>query len=89
MIHYQPLEAWFVTGSQHLYGPETLRRVAADAEAVVRALNDSKRLPIRIVFKPVLTTPDAITELCAEANAARQCVGIEVPKDRHRPISKS
>lgn len=69
-------EVWFVTGSQHLYGPETLKQVAEDSKKIVKGLNSSGRLACKVVFKPVLTTPDAITELCVEANTAKNCVGI-------------
>ena len=34
MIDLKPLEIWFVTGSQHLYGPEVLKQVAADSQAI-------------------------------------------------------
>jgi glycosyltransferase involved in cell wall biosynthesis len=54
------LELWYLTGSQNLYGAETLKQVAADAQAVVRALNDGKRLPVRLVAKGVLTRPDQL-----------------------------
>lgn len=52
------LEVWYVTGSQHLYGEETLNQVAANSQHIVAALNDSGTWPINVVFKPVLKTPD-------------------------------
>jgi L-arabinose isomerase len=67
---------WFVTGSQHLYGPETLAQVAAHSEQIAAALNGSAAVPTQVVFKPVLTTPDAIRKLCREANADDECAGI-------------
>ncbi len=70
------MEVWFVTGSQHLYGPETLRQVAVDSKAIAEALGSSAKIPARIVFKPVLTTPDSIFGLCSEANNSRDCIGI-------------
>jgi len=75
-MELKSLEVWFVTGSQHLYGDETLRQVAANSQQIVAALNDTGGLPIRVVFKPVVTTPDSITQLCREANAAPQCIGL-------------
>jgi L-arabinose isomerase len=69
-------EVWFVTGSQHLYGPDTLRQVAADSKAISEALDSSTQIPVRIIFKPVLTTPDSIFDLCSEANHNRNCIGI-------------
>ncbi len=75
MIDYQPLEVWFITGSQHLYGEETLRRVDADSQQIVAGLNDGG-LPIKVVFKPVLTTPDAVTRVLGDADATPNCVGL-------------
>ena len=76
MIDYTPLEAWFVTGSQHLYGPEALERVRANSEAVVAGLNGSGALPIRVVFKAVVTTPEEISAALREADAAPNCIGV-------------
>ena len=76
MKPYPSLEVWFVTGSQHLYGPETLQQVAADAQAVALALDASDSIPVRVVCKPVLTTPEAIHLLCQEANSAPNCIGL-------------
>ena len=72
----EPLEVWFVTGSQHLYGDVALAQVAANSRQVVEGLEASANLPIRVVFKPVVTTPDSITQLCREANASASCVGL-------------
>ena len=76
MIDLNNFEVWFATGSQHLYGPETLKQVAEDSQGIVDGLNKSKNIPVKIVFKPVLTTPEAIQSLCLEANNAANCVGI-------------
>jgi len=70
------LEAWFVTGSQHLYGEETLKQVDKDSQQITAALDQSNAIPVKIVFKPVLTTPDAIHALCQEANTAENCIGL-------------
>lgn len=40
-------EAWFVTGSQHLYGPETLKQVAENATIIAKALDSSPHIPVR------------------------------------------
>ncbi len=76
MINLKQFEVWFVTGSQHLYGPETLEQVAEHSRHIARALEEAAAIPVSVVFKPVLTTPDAIHQLCLEANAARACVGL-------------
>jgi L-arabinose isomerase len=69
-------EVWFVTGSQGLYGSETLKQVAENARQVAAALDHSSRVPCRVVFKPVVKTPDEISALLAEANLATGCVGL-------------
>ena len=76
MDNLKKLEAWFVTGSQHLYGPETLKQVAANSSKIATAFDKSPDIPVKIVFKPVLTTPDSITELCTEANNSKSCIGL-------------
>jgi L-arabinose isomerase len=69
-------EVWFVTGSQHLYGPETLKQVAENSQRIAAALDQSPLIPCRVVFKPVVKTPDEISALLAEANVAKGCVGL-------------
>jgi L-arabinose isomerase len=69
-------EAWFVTGSQHLYGDRVLDEVERHAAAIVAALTDASGMPVRIVQKPVLTTPEAIRQLSLAANAAEDCIGL-------------
>jgi L-arabinose isomerase len=76
MIDLKGYEVWFVTGSQHLYGPKTLEKVAEHSREIAGFLNDSAQVPVQVVFKPVLTTPEAIRELCLEANSAKNCVGL-------------
>lgn len=67
-------EIWFLTGSQHLYGPETLKQVAANSQAIAGGLGE--KLPLPVVFKPVLTTPDAIRATILEANTNSECAGL-------------
>jgi L-arabinose isomerase len=69
-------EVWFLTGSQELYGEATLRQVAEDAERIARTLGEATDVPVRIVYRPVLTSADAIATACQEANAAPACVGV-------------
>ena len=76
MIELKQWEAWFITGSQHLYGPETLKQVAEDSKKIAAALSRSKSIPVKVVFKPVVTTPDAILEVCRAANNATNCIGL-------------
>ena len=69
-------EVWFVVGSQHLYGEETLKKVASDSQYIAEKLNESKSLSLPVVFKNVVTTPDAILEVCTAANVDTKCVGL-------------
>ena len=52
-------EVWFVTGSQHLYGETTLKKVAEHSREMVKQMTRLGKLPVKIIFKPVVTTPDA------------------------------
>ena len=76
MTHLKKLEIWFVTGSQHLYGPETLQQVSDHAKIIATALHQSSRLPVSVIFRPTVKTPEEIYSTCLEANAAFQCIGI-------------
>jgi L-arabinose isomerase len=69
-------EVWFVTGSQHLYGPDTLRTVAEHSAVIASALDAANEVPVRVVSKPVLTGSDEIRRLCLEANADDACIGL-------------
>lgn len=69
-------EVWFVTGSQHLYGDETLSQVAEHTRTITEAFSASPKIPVRVVYKPILTTADAILKLCLEANSASACIGL-------------
>ena len=76
MIDLKSLEAWFVTGSQHLYGPETLKTVQEHANTVARALAASSQIPVKIIAKPVMTGSESIHQLCQDANNSKNCVGL-------------
>jgi L-arabinose isomerase len=69
-------QLWFLTGSQHLYGEETLEHVARNSQQIAESLDRSGRFPAKVVWKPVLTGPDAIQNVCLEANSAPECVGV-------------
>jgi len=76
MIDLKNNEVWFVTGSQHLYGPKTLEAVAEHSREIAGTLGACAHMPVKVVFKPVLTTPEAIRDLCLEANSAQHCIGL-------------
>jgi len=76
MTNLQASELWFLVGSQHLYGPDAIRQVGEHAREIVDASNGSKRLPLKVVLKPVLTTPEEIRAACLEANRSATCAGV-------------
>ncbi|RPF27410.1 L-arabinose isomerase [Georgenia muralis] len=77
-IPFEGKEIWFLTGSQDLYGEETLAQVAEQSQTVAAALDGAADVPIRIVWKPVLKDRDAIRRAALEANADESCLGVVV-----------
>lgn len=76
MTDLKKLEIWFVTGSQFLYGEETLKQVDNHSQQIAKALDSSSAIPVRVVFKPVLKTPEEIYQICQEANQTKDCIGL-------------
>ncbi len=76
MINLEQKQIWFVTGSQNLYGEETLQQVAENSKNIVKGLNESSALPIKIVFQETVKTSDEIAALFQEANSNKNCIGI-------------
>lgn len=76
MIDLKKYEVWFVTGSQHLYGPETLRQVAEHSQQIAKAYNNNTAIPVNVVFKPVVKSSEEIHQVCKEANNNDACIGL-------------
>src|SRR5258708_6123695 len=76
MNNLKDLQLWFVTGSQHLYGDETLKKVADHSEQIASSLNQAKDIPVTVVFKPAVKSPEEIYAVCQEANVEESCIGI-------------
>jgi L-arabinose isomerase len=76
MIDLRKFEVWFVTGSQFLYGEETLKQVAAHSQQIAKELAGSSMIPVEVVFKPVLKSAEEIYQICQEANNTNKCIGI-------------
>ena len=76
MSKTKTLELWFVTGSQHLYGPGPLAQVAANSQAIAASLNNEASIPVSVVLKPVMVDANGISELCAQANSTKNCIGL-------------
>ncbi len=69
-------EIWFLTGSQALYGEDTLRQVAEQSQQIVETLGSAEPIPVRLQWKPVLTSADAIRRVCLDATSTDSCVGV-------------
>ena len=76
MIDISQKKIWFITGSQHLYGEEVLKQVASNSQEITKGIDASKHIPVKIVFKPTVTTPSEITAICIEANNTKNCIGL-------------
>jgi len=76
MKKFAKLEVWFATGSQDLYGEKTLQQVDKDSMEIAQGLSNSVQIPVKVVFKPVLTSAESITRICTEANSNPNCVGL-------------
>ncbi|RBY90604.1 L-arabinose isomerase [Blastococcus sp. TF02A-26] len=73
---FEGTEIWFLTGSQGLYGEETLQQVADQSRWVADALDRAGEVPVRVVWKPVLTDPGAIRRVMGQANEDPACLGV-------------
>lgn len=78
MIDLKKKEVWFVTGSQHLYGEETLLEVAEHSKTIAGSLSDHELIPVTVVYKPIVKSSEEIYAVCMEANAAENCIGVMV-----------
>ena len=70
------LEIWFITGSQHLYGEETLRQVTTHSQEIATHFDNSSSIPVKVVHKPTVKSPEEIYATCAAANTHPNCIGI-------------
>ena len=69
-------EVWFVTGSQHLYGDEVLKKVDEHSKQIAGFINNAKQIPVKVRFKAVVKSAEEINAVCKEADAANNCIGI-------------
>src|ERR1700753_4144261 len=76
MINLKAFEVWFITGSQHLYGEETLKQVAEHSQQIAAGLDKAGNIPVRVVYKPVVKTTDEIYAALQEANSSANCIGV-------------
>ena len=78
MIGLDEYEFWFLTGSQDLYGEDTLKQVAINSKKMVEELNEKAGLPAKLVWKETLLTPESIHKTLEQANADDKCAGVIV-----------
>ena len=76
MINLKTLEVWFVTGSQHLYGEETLKQVADHSQKIAASLNQAAQVPVSVIWKPTVKSAEEIYQVCQDANTTKNCIGI-------------
>ncbi len=76
MIDISQKEVWFVVGSQELYGPETLLKVAEHAKIMGKGFDEASQIPVKVVTKDTLKSPKQVLDLCLEANSNKNCIGI-------------
>lgn len=75
-VAFEGQEIWFLTGSQGLYGEETLQQVAEQSQRVAETLDGAPDVPVRVVWKPVLTDSGAIRSMMGAANEDPNCLGV-------------
>ncbi|HEU5008152.1 MAG TPA: L-arabinose isomerase [Jatrophihabitantaceae bacterium] len=73
---YRRATVWFLTGSQHLYGADTLDQVAAQSQQIASALDADPGIPATVVWQPVLTDSESIARTVQQANADNDCIGV-------------
>ena len=76
MLDLKKFEVWFVTGSQSLYGEETLKKVAEHSQTIAAYLNDSAQIPVQVIFKPTVKSPEEIYAVLQDANVSKECIGV-------------
>lgn len=76
MQDLKSLQVWFVTGSQDLYGEDTLKEVAAHSKEIAAHINAASQIPVTVVFKQVLKSTEEIYSVLADANHTKECIGI-------------
>ena len=76
MINISQKEVWFIVGSQELYGPETLLKVAEHAQIMGKGFDEASQIPVKVVTKDTLKSPKQVLDLCLEANSNKNCIGI-------------
>lgn len=75
-MQYKDLEVWFVTGAQLLYGGDAVISVDAHSNEMVKGLNDSGNLPVKVVYKGTANSAAEVSAAFRAANADTKCIGV-------------
>ena len=73
---FNEYEIWWVTGAQLLYGGDAVVKVDAHSREMVDGLNNSGRLPVKIVYKGTANSSREVTEIMRAANSDARCAGV-------------
>lgn len=76
MKNNEAKEIWFITGSQHLYGEDTLQQVKTHAIHLAEELGNKKEISVKVIFKALVTGMEEIRQVCQQANQSASCIGI-------------
>ena len=75
-MNFKDLEVWFITGAQLLYGGDAVVAVDAHSTQMVKGLNDSGKLPIKVVYKGTVNSSKEIAKAFSDADREDKCVGV-------------
>ena len=73
---FENFEVWFVTGAQLLYGGDAVIAVDGHSTEMVKGLNESGNLPVKIVYKGTVNSAREVTETLKAANNEPRCIGV-------------
>ena len=73
---FDQFEVWFVTGAQLLYGGDAVRIVDGHSIEMVKGLNDSGNLPVKVVYKGTANSSKEVETVFKAANNDEKCIGV-------------
>ena len=76
MNGFENYEVWWVTGAQLLYGGDAVVKVDSHSREMVEGLNNSGRLPVKVVYKGTANSSKEVTEVMRQANNDARCIGV-------------
>jgi len=75
-MDFKNLEVWFITGAQLLYGGDAVISVDAHSTEMVKGLNDSGKLPVKVVYKGTVNSSAEVSRAFSDANNNDNCIGV-------------